>query len=374
MAEFFATTAYGLSEALEKELKELGYKVLEKTNSGVFFESNWEGCYRANLQSRIASRIIKPVLDFTAYQPEELYGQILNHDFTKYIRPDQTLKVDADVDESMMRDQRYIALKVKDAIVDQFREKFGVRPNVETRNPDLKVIVRAYKNRFHVSIDTSGESLYMRGYRTQAGLAPLKENLGAGLLHLMEWDKKTPLIDPLCGSGTFLIEAAMMALNIAPGMNRTSFGFQKLLNYDRPAWEKVVDEAVAAEKVELDFKFYGSDIDKQVIRYAKDNAARAGVDHVIEFKRENVAVVAPEVPKGILIMNPPYGARLGEEDMLKDVYKDIGFTLKNRFKGWDAWILSGNKDLILDMKLKATRRFFVYNGPLECRFLKYSMF
>ncbi len=374
MAEFFATTAYGLSEALEKELKELGYKVLEKTNSGVFFESNWEGCYRANLQSRIASRIIKPVLDFTAYQPEELYGQILNHDFTKYIRPDQTLKVDADVDESMMRDQRYIALKVKDAIVDQFREKFGVRPDVETRNPDLKVIVRAYKNRFHVSIDTSGESLYMRGYRTQAGLAPLKENLGAGLLHLMEWDKKTPLIDPLCGSGTFLIEAAMMALNIAPGMNRTSFGFQKLLNYDRAAWEKVVDEAVAAEKVELDFKFYGSDIDKQVIRYAKDNAARAGVDHVIEFKRENVAVVAPEVPKGILIMNPPYGARMGEEDMLKDVYKDIGFTLKHRFKGWDAWILSGNKDLILDMKLKATRRFFVYNGPLECRFLKYSMF
>ncbi len=374
MAEFFATTAYGLSEALEKELKELGYKVLEKTNSGVFFESNWEGCYRANLQSRIASRIIKPVLDFTAYQPDELYGQILNHDFTKYIRPDQTLKVDADVDESMMRDQRYIALKVKDAIVDQFREKFGVRPDVETRNPDLKVIVRAYKNRFHVSIDTSGESLYMRGYRTQAGLAPLKENLGAGLLHLMEWDKKTPLIDPLCGSGTFLIEAAMMALNIAPGMNRTSFGFQKLLNYDRDVWEKVVDEAVAAEKVDLDFKFYGSDIDKQVIRYAKDNAARAGVDHVIEFKRENVAVVAPEVPKGILIMNPPYGARLGEEDMLKDVYKDIGFTLKNRFKGWDAWILSGNKDLILDMKLKATRRFFVYNGPLECRFLKYSMF
>ncbi len=374
MPQFFASTARGLVEPLEKELKDLGLKVTDKTAGGVYFESNWEGCYKANLHSRLASRILKPILDFTAYQPDELYNQILRHDYTKYIEPTQTISIDVTIKDSKMRDQRFVAMKIKDAIVDQFREKFGVRPDVENDNPDLRIHVRAIRNQFNVAVDTSGDSLFMRGYRKEVGEAPLKENLAAGLLALTEWDQKSPLVDFMCGSGTFLIEGAMMALNVAPGIHRKHFAFQNWLSFDEQAWDKLIDEAVAGEKEELEFQFFGYDIDRKVLTAAKANAKAAGVDHVIEFKREAVATVEPPVEKGLAVCNPPYGARIGDEDNLRDVYRDLGFTLKHRFKGWDCWILSGNKDLIMDLKLKSTRKFFVFNGNIECRFLKYSMF
>ncbi|XGC81612.1 class I SAM-dependent RNA methyltransferase [Bdellovibrio bacteriovorus] len=374
MPIFFASTARGLVEPLEAELKGLGLKVVDKTAGGVTFDSNWKGCYKANLHSRLASRILKPILDFTAYEPDELYNNILKHDFTKYIKPTQTISIDASVSDSKMRDQRFVAMKIKDAIVDQFRDKYGVRPDVDNYNPALRIQVRCVKNMFNVSIDTSGESLFKRGYRKEVGEAPLKENLAAGLIKLSEWDQQTPIVDLMCGSGTFLIEAAMMSLNIAPGINRTRFGFQNLLGFEKEAWDDVVQEALDAEKEELDFKFYGYDIDNKVIKNAKDNARNAGVDQVIEFKKESVATVEPPVEKGLIIVNPPYGARIGDEDNLRDVYRDLSFTLKHRFKGWDAWILSGNKELMADLKLKATRKHFVFNGNIECRFLKYSMF
>jgi putative N6-adenine-specific DNA methylase len=374
MAEFFASTARGLVDPLEQELKDLGLNIKGKTAGGVYFESNWEGCYKANLHSRMASRILKPTQDFFAYQPEELYAQIMRHDYTKYIKPNQTLSIDVSVGDSMMRDQRFLAMKIKDAIVDQFRDKFGVRPDVDNYNPALRVVVRSVKNQFNVSIDTSGESLFKRGYRKDVGEAPLKENLAAGLIKLSDWDGKTALVDFMCGSGTFMIEAAMMAKNIAPGINRKGFGFMNLLNFESEVWDKVVDEAIAAEKEEIETKFYAYDIDNKVLKSAKENAKAAGVDDVIEFKKESVATVEPPVEKGLIIVNPPYGARIGDEDNLRDVYRDLSFTLKHRFKGWDAWILSGNKDLIADLKLKSTRKHFVFNGNIECRFLKYSMF
>lgn len=374
MPEFFASTAKGLVDPLEQELKELGLKVLDKTVGGVYFESNWEGCYKANLHSRLASRILKPILDFTAYQPEELYAQILRHDFTKYIKPTQTLSIDVTIRDSKMRDQRFVAMKIKDAIVDQFRDKFDVRPDVDNEAPALRVHVRAVKNQFNVAIDTTGDSLFMRGYRRETGEAPLKENLAAGLIKLSEWDGQSPIVDFMCGSGTFLIEAAMMAMNVAPGIHRKRFGFQSWLSFEQEAWDNIVQEAMDAEKEELPFMFYGYDIDNRVLKIAKDNAKRAGVDQVIEFKKESVATVEPPVEKGLIVINPPYGARIGDEDNLRDVYRDLGFTLKHRFKGWDAWILSGNKELIADMKLKSTRKHFVFNGNIECRFLKYSMF
>lgn len=374
MAEFFASSPRGLNEALEKELIEIGVQVLEKTNSGVYFSGTWRDCYKVNLCSRLASRILKPVLDFVAYQPDELYLHILKHDFTKYIEPTQTLTVDVSVQEGKMHDQRFIAMKVKDAIVDQFREKFGVRPDIDNRDADLRINVRSFKNNFSVSIDTSGDSLFQRGYRREVVEAPLKENLAAGLLKLTEWDGKSPLVDFMCGSGTFLIEGAMMALNMAPGIHRKSFGFMNFKNFDSDLWSSVIDEAIAQEKEELDFKFYGFDIDRRAIIKAKENAKIAGVDHVIEFKREPVATIMPPVATGMVVINPPYGTRVGEEDNLRDVYRDLSYTLKNRFKGWDCWVLSGNRELIADLKLKSTRKHFVFNGNLECRFLKYSMF
>ncbi|HND85908.1 MAG TPA: N-6 DNA methylase, partial [Pseudobdellovibrionaceae bacterium] len=262
---------------------------------------------------------------------------------------------------------------VKDAIVDQFRDKFGVRPDVEKHGADLVIQVRAVKNQFSLSVDLSGESLFKRGYRKEALEAPLKENLAAGLLRLAEWDRVSPIVDPMCGSGTILIEAAMMALNMAPGSHRKNFGFQNWLNFDEEAWEKVLDEAAETEKQDLDFKLFGFDIDRKAISIAKANAKVAGVDHVVEFKSEPVATLNPPVPEGMIVTNPPYGARIGDEDNLRDVYRDLSYTLKNRFPGWTAWILAGNKDLVSDLKLKSTRKFQVFNGNIECRLLKYEI-
>lgn len=374
MPQFFAVTSRGLQEPLVEELAELGLKNVEKGPGGAYFESNWEGCYRANLLSRLSSRILKPVLDFTAYNGEELYGQIRRHDFTKYIDLNQTFKVEASVQECAIHDQRFLAMKVKDAVVDQFREKSGERPNIETDTPDFKIFVRGFKNQYQVSIDTSGDALFMRGYRREAGLAPMKETLAAGLVRLSGWKKDRPIVDPMCGSGTILIEAALDALNVAPGSMRRGFGFERLKGFEQGVYDQVIDEVVEKEIEELPFKFYGFDTDRKVLQIAKENAKRAGVDHLIEFKNESIATLKPPVEGGLMITNPPYGTRIGDEDNLKDLYRDLGHTLKHQFQGWEAWILSGNKDLILEMKLKASRKHFVYNGGLECRFLRYEMF
>lgn len=374
MPQFLASTATGLVDVLEQELIELGFSGLRKFSGGVFFDTNWAGVYRANLHSRVASRILKPVLDFPAYKADDLYYNLRKHDFTKYIDVDQTFKIEASVVDCAMKDQRFVAMKAKDAIADQFRDQFDARPDIDNDQPHMRVYVKGVKNHFHVLVDTSGESLFQRGYRKETGPAPMKENLAAGLLRLAEWDGKSPIVDPMCGSGTILIEAAMMAMKMAAGTHRKHFGFMDLKGFDENVWGKVLDEAADAELPDLDFKFYGYDIDRRVLQGAKENAKRAGVDHLIEFKTDSVATLSPPVEKGMIITNPPYGARLGDEDNLRDVYRDIGFTLKNRFKGWDAWLLSGDKNLIMDLKLKSTRRCFVYNGPIECRFLKYSMF
>ena len=381
MARFFASCPLGMVDLVEQELKDLGLKTGEKTIGGVIFESNWEGCYKANLHSRYASRILKPLLDFNAYNGEDVYNNVRKHDFTKYISADDTMTIDAVVKECSIPDQRFLAMKVKDAVVDQFRDKFGKRPDVAKDNPSLRIHIKGYKNKYHMALDTSGNSLFMRGYRTMTGEAPLKENLAAGLLGLTEWDRKSPLVDLFCGSGTILIEAAMMAANMAPGIHRQHFGFMNLADYNEEAFLKVVSEAEALEKDTLDFKLYGYDHDKKVLQFAKDNARNAGVGKFIEFKGTSIAVAAPPVAgednaeiQGTVICNPPYGARIGDEDNLKDVYRDLGFTLKNRFQGWDAWLLSGSKDLLGEMKLKSTRKHYLMNGNIECRFLKYEMY
>lgn len=373
MAEFFASAPKGMVEPLFEELTELGFKNLVRTASGVEFESNWKGCYKVNLESRIASRVLKPLMEFTAYQPEELYNQIRNHDFTKYIDPNGSLVVDAVVKESMMHDQRFVALKIKDAIVDQFRDKFGERPNVDKEQADLRIWVRGTKNNFIVALDTSGDALFQRGYRKEAGEAPIKENLAAGLLRLMRWDQKTPLLDPMCGAGTFLIEAALMVTKTAPGTFRNKFAFQRLKNFDQQAWDEVLDEAMSKEVSDPPIKFYGFDLDRKVIFMAKANAKRAGVDHLIEFKPGPIATLQKPAPLGMIVVNPPYAVRLGDEELLKDVYRDFSHTLKQEFQGWSTWILSGNRELMSAFKMKATRKFQVFNGNLDCRWMQYEI-
>ncbi len=401
MATFFALTSRGLVDALRDELAELGAKNLVKEPGGVYFDANWATVYRANLRLRTATRVVKPILQFPAYKNEDLYNNIRKFDFTTLIEPHGTLAVEASVRDSVFQDQRFVAMKVKDAIVDQFRDKFGSRPSVDNDKPDLVIVVRAYKNTFSVSLDTSGEPLFKRGYRVGTGEAPLKEHVAAGLLRLAEWDGETPIVDPMCGSGTILIEAALMARKIAPGTLRRRFGFMGWKGFDGAAFKKELDDAMdmedeANQRIELalarvypvtlgedadvsaDEKrrplFFGYDVDSKVIKMAQANAREAGVDDLIHFRRHAMETLEAPVEKGIVITNPPYGVRLGEEESLKDVYRDLAFTLKSRFKGWSAFVLSGNPELSQAMKLKSTRKSLVYNGTIECRLLKYDMF
>jgi 23S rRNA G2445 N2-methylase RlmL len=373
MADFLALTSRGLIDVLAQEVESLGFKVKNKNMSGVLFDTNWEGCYRANLQLRTATRIIKPILDFPAYDPEELYNNVLKHDFTKYIPADGTFAIDATVRESSFHDQRFVALKVKDAIADQFRQKFDIRPDVDTEDPDLTVVCRIVKNQVSLAINTSGPTLSTRGYRSEAGEAPLREHLGAALVKMAGGNDSVVLVDPMCGSGTFLIEAALMARNVAPGTFRKKFGFQTLNNFNPEVWDKVLTETMDAEKEYNELKLFGFDMDGTTLSKAKRNAERAGVDDIIQFEYSPITTLKNPTPdkKGILIVNPPYGERMGVDEQLKDVYKDLAYQLKREFIGWTCWILSGNEELTRALKLKATRRIPVFNGNIECRFLEY---
>ena len=262
MPQFFVSTAKGLSDILVEEMVQLGISHPKKAPAGAFFEGNWEDVYRLNLRSRVASRVLKPLIEFTAYKEDELYQQIINNqDFSRYLDPKKTFMIDASVRECAIHDQRFLAMKVKDAIVDQIRESFGDRPNVEKENPDVRFYIKGYKNRYSLAVDTSGNSLFMRGYRLEAGEAPLKENLAAALIMMTGWKKDIPIVDLTCGSGTILVEAATMAMEMAPGIHRRSFGFQKFKNYSDETWSKVLDEAISEEKEDLSFKFYGFDLD-----------------------------------------------------------------------------------------------------------------
>lgn len=375
MARFFVTTSRGLLDVLEQELHEIGIEKTLKGPGGIFFDGNWASCYRVNLRSRVATRVLLPILDFPAYKPEDLYNNIRKHDFTKYIESHGKISVDASVrDSGAFRDQRFVAMKTKDAIVDQFREKYGERPDVDSENPDLRIVVRAVKNNFSVSIDTSGDALFKRGYRVGHVEAHVKEHLAAGILRLMEWNGETPVVDPMCGSGTFLIEAALMALKIYPGTLRKQFAFQKLKGFQKEEWENEVASAIGEEKEELPFKFYGFDLDRSALKVARASAEEAGVADFIEFQRQPMEVLKAPVENGVLVVDPPYGARIGSKDELIETYMNLAHVFKTGFKGWNCYVLSGEPELSAAMKLKAERKFPVYNGPIECRLLKYRMF
>lgn len=375
MAKFLALTSRGLEPAVLEELIELGFKSVKAVALGVQFESNWEGCYLANHRLRSATRVILPILDFPAYQPEDLYHHVRKHDFTKYIDVHQTLAVDAKVrDSKVFRDQRFVALKIKDAVVDQFRERFERRPDVDTQSPDLTIMVRVVRSAVSVAIDTSGESLAHRGYRQKSVMAPLREHLAAGLLRLADWQPPMTLVDPMCGSGTFLIEAALRAKNVSAGEKRSGYAFERLKNFQSEAWRKVQMQtsiAAASPRPEL----FGFDRSAEAIRAARQNAARAGVADMIRFRVGEVKdLKCPTRQAGMVVINPPYGERLGLKPDLAETYKDLAHTLKTEFKGWTSWILSGDEAATQALHLKASRRFPIFNGPLECRFLRYEMF
>lgn len=371
MPKFLATGVRWLLEGLEDEVKSLGFENAHRIPGGVQFETNWEGCYKANLWLRTASRVVLPILEFPTYDADDLYHNIQKHDFTKYIDVKQTFAIDATVRESAHKDQRFVAMRVKDAIADQFRDKFDARPDVDSHSPDLRVIINVYKNNAFVAIDTSGDPLFKRGYREATGDAPMKETLAASLLKLTGWTPDQPLLDPMCGSGTIAIEAALMAMNIAPGTLRKRFGFQRMKGFNREAWDRVVEEALDQEKRDVQLQIYAFDREREAVQAARKNASNAGVLESIHIRRLPVDLAEPPAESGFLITNPPYGERLTHE--FEDSIRDLGYTLKNKFAGWKVFVLSGYSDSGNLMGLKASKKWPIMNGKIECRLLQYDI-
>ncbi len=372
MPIFVATTQKGLGTVLAEEITSLGGKVIKSNDRQVRFESNWKTCYKINMGCSIASRILLTILDFNVYKPDDLYHHLQQHDFTKYIRPDQTLKVSAKVTNShAFRDQRFLAQKTKDAIVDQFTDAYGERPNVDNENPTLTIVVRVVDTVVNVSLDTSGNPLFQRGYRRTQADASMKESLASGIVRASNWKQNTNLYDPMCGAGTILIEAARWAKKMYPGLHRR-FAFEHWKTFQHDAYEEVFQE-LRSQECSTDLRFYGFDIDSRVIDIARDNAKAAGVDDIVEFKQLAVKDFKAFEEKATVITNPPYGERLGTVEELKDFYTQLGEVFY-QLKNWDLWILSGNKELPAKMRLKAQHRLPVWNSEIECKFLHYPIY
>lgn len=371
MRKFIAVTSSGLSKVLADEVQSLGFKNIEVSSASVSFVGNWRDCYLAHLRLRSATRILMPMRDFFAYQLDDIYHQVGRIDFTKYILPSDSLMVEASVEQSLIHDQRMVALKTKDAIVDQFRSRYGIRPNVDKDDPVLKVVIRIYKNQARLCLDLTGTTLFKRGYRASGGVAPLREHIGAGILKLIEWTPETALVDPMCGSGTLLIEAALLACGKSALPSRTDFIFQKLKSFQASTWQELIAQESGRSGPQPDL--YGFDQSASAISIAKKNAAQADVEYSIQFQQSAIENLYPPCPSGVLVTNPPYGHRLENVEVLKETYKAFSHVLKNRFQGWTCWMLSGQPELSRAFHLKATKKHFLMNGPIECRLLRYDI-
>jgi len=372
--EFFATTGKGVEELLAGELRSLGITVAAVESGGVRFTGDVAVCWRANLWLRTANRVLMPLAVFPADSPQALYDGVRAIAWTDWLTPDMTLAVDCNLRDSAMTHSGFAALKTKDAIVDVLRDACGRRPNVDTRDPDLRVNVHLVKNRCTVSLDTSGAPLDRRGYRLERTEAPLRETLAAALVELAGWDGSVPLADPMCGSGTILIEAALKAARRAPGLLRQGFGFQRWAGFDPVRFGLLVAEARAAALPSLTVPVVGCDRLPKALEVARQNAARAGVGALVALNKGDIRHFTPPPGPGVLIFNPPYGQRLSEEEALKPLYRQIGDVMKQRCTGYTAYLLTGSPELAKCVGLKASRRFVLFNGPIECRLLKYDLY
>ncbi|MBA0203415.1 bifunctional 23S rRNA (guanine(2069)-N(7))-methyltransferase RlmK/23S rRNA (guanine(2445)-N(2))-methyltransferase RlmL [Pectobacterium aroidearum] len=372
MNALFASTARGLEELLKSELESLGAQSCTVVQGGVHFEGDNRLLYRSLLWSRLASRILLPLNEFKVHSDLDLYLGVQAIDWSTVFSIDKTFAVHFTGTNEDIRNSQYGALKVKDAIVDSFTRKTGQRPDVAKQQPDIRVNVFLQRDTASVSLDLSGEGLHQRGYRDLAGLAPLKENLAAAIVLRSGWQNGTPLVDPMCGSGTLLIEAAMIASDRAPGLHRTHWGFNAWLKHDADLWREVTAEAQLRARQGLQAttsRFFGSDNDRRVIDIAKANARRAGVAELISFGVKDAAQLQnplPGGPKGTVISNPPYGERLESEPALIALHNMLGRKMKSDFGGWQLSLFSASPELLSCLQLRAERQFKAKNGPLDC--------
>lgn len=368
-----AKTLLGLEQVLADELTALGAQQVELGHRLATCVVDQRTLYRANACCRTAIRFLKPIHQFAATTEKELYAGVQHVEWRKLLDARGALWIDPHVYSSFLTHSLYAAQLAKDAIVDQFRNTSGARPSVRRNDPDLRIGLHLVRNEATIYLDSSGDSLHFRGYRQAKGEAPLNEVLAAGVLRLIGWNGRTPLVDPMCGSGTLLIEAALIARNIAPVMLGREYGFMKWRDYDRPLFQSIYAEARAAQTETPDLQLAGSDIDAQVIEIARQNAQLAGVADAIQFDVKSFDVARPPAAGATLVTNPPYDERL-KVDRIGALYKRIGDALKQRFAGGEAWILTGNLDAAKQVGLRPSRKIKLFNGPIECRLLKFDLY
>jgi putative N6-adenine-specific DNA methylase len=370
--EMKVTTFFGLEEILAKELQQLGGKNIVSFKRGVSVTGDIGFLYKANLCLHTALKVIVPVVKFTANNELELYTHIKSIPWEEFISNTDSLMVEGVTNSEIFTHSLFVSQKLKDGIVDRFRERTGKRPDVDLVRPILKLYVHIYKNEVSINIDSSGDPLYKRGYRADINEAPMKEVLAAGLVKLSGWEKHLLLVDGMCGAGTIAIEAALWANHIPPGYYRNNFGFMLWRNYNETLYDTIFESAVnkiREEPVEI----IANDIDAPTLKKALNNTKNAKVDDVVRCQQSSFFDMSPSRQGGVVILNPPYGERLPVAEITA-LYKEIGDKLKKDFQNFNAWIITSNPEAIKSVGLRPSRKIQIYNGALECRYLKYELY
>jgi len=370
--QYFASCPRGLESILSDELESLGAEEIKIVDGGVKFESTTEIMYRANLTSRIATRILCRVANGNYKTEDDLYNAALNVKWSNLFNVSHGIKVSTTGVKCPLKSLDFMTLRIKDAVCDQFRSQVNARPNVEIRDPDIRIHLYLEADYFDLYIDTSGQPLYQRGFRKSSVEAPIRENLAAGILALSGWKPGDPLLDPMCGSGTFLIEAAMIALNKAPGLKR-NFGFEHWKDFDSVLFENIKSEYQAQIKPLVFSHIYGSDEDLRAIRVTKGNLEEAGLKVAVELSRKSFNDIIAPAKEGILITNPPYGVRIGEDEDLAEAYPLWASTMKQKLSGWRTYFLTSDLRMPKLMRLSPSKKTPLYNGALDCRLFEIKM-
>lgn len=374
-----AKTFKGLEEVLAQELIELGANDVQLERRAVSFRGDKTLLYRANFSLRTAIRILVPIASFKAKDTDALYAQLLKLNWAQYMTVNSTFAIDATVYSESFRNSRFVTYRVKDAIVDYWQEREHKRPNVSVQSPDLTINVHIANEQVTLSLDSSGESLHKRGYRVATTEAPINEVLAAGMLRMAGWQGQSDFYDPMCGSGTLLIEAALMARNIAPGVFRQSFAFEKWPDFDADLWNDIYNDD--SQEREFTHRIYGSDASFYAIQQAAKNIKSAGVQHDIELKQirmeeinNHQSPITNHQSSPLVMLNPPYGERLKSNKEMEDLYSAIGTALKHQFTGATAWIISSNAAAMKCIGLKPSKKYHLLNGELDCQFNQYELF
>ena len=369
MNHYFTTCPRGLEALLAEDLANAGGKDIATVPGGAGCSGSLETGYRINLESRIATRVLWRAARGAYRSEADIYRLAYDVDWSRLFSVDRSIRVYVTAIRSPLKSLEFITLKVKDAVCDRFRADTGRRPSVNTKNPEVRIHLFITAEQATLYLDTSGEPLYMRGHKLAKVGAPLKENLAAGILRLSGWKPGTPLLDPMCGSGTFLLEAAQMALDDAPGLSREpgDFGFEHLKSFDAGLWRKLQREAAERRREAVALPLFGSDSDRDAVARTRQNLAGAGLDDLVTLETSDLLSRAAPAPSGVMVANPPYGERLGSEEELAAFYPPLGDALKRNFAGWSCWFLSADTRLPKLIRLQTSRKIPLYNGALECR-------